>query len=48
MKNNYIKKLIVMFPDIASGRKNIFLYVKRIQKNIALTKKYIRTKKDSG
>ena len=40
MKNNYIKILLKMFPDIASGRKNFKNYEKRIKKNLSLTKKY--------
>lgn len=41
MKITYIYKLLKMFPNIASGRKNFSFYEKRIKKNIVLTKKYI-------
>ena len=44
MKQNYIKIILKMFPDIASGRKNFKYFEKRIKKNIILTKKYIKNK----
>ena len=40
MAINYIKILLIMFPNIASGRKNFDYFNKRIKKNIELTKKY--------
>jgi len=42
MKNNYIKKLLKLFPNVASGRKNFENYDKRVKKNIELTKKYLK------
>ena len=45
MKNKLIKKLLKMFPKIASGRKNFDYFEKRIDKNIYLTKKYINKTK---
>ena len=45
MKNNYIKKLLKLFPNIASGRKNFENYDKRIKKNIELAKKYLKKNK---
>ena len=44
MKKNYIYKILKMFPNIASGRKNFKFYEKRIKKNIRLTKKYMAKK----
>lgn len=40
MTKNYIKVLLRMFPNIASGRKNFDYFSKRIKKNIELTKEY--------
>tara|TARA_Y100001970_G_C13515500_1_gene500443 strand:+ start:78 stop:218 length:141 start_codon:yes stop_codon:yes gene_type:complete len=45
MKINYIKKLLKLFPDIASGRKNFENYDKRVKKNLELTKKYLKKNK---
>ncbi len=45
MKINYIKKLLKLFPDIASGRKNFKNYDKRLKKNLELTKKYLKKNK---
>jgi len=45
MKNNYIKKLLKLFPNVASGRKNFQNYDKRVKKNIELTKKYLKKNK---
>tara|TARA_B100001029_G_C14972401_1_gene401038 strand:+ start:719 stop:859 length:141 start_codon:yes stop_codon:yes gene_type:complete len=45
MKNNYIKKLLKLFPNVASGRKNFENYDKRVKKNIELTKKYLKKNK---
>lgn len=46
MGQNYIKIILQMFPDIASGRKNFKYFEKRIKKNVILTKKYIKKRKD--
>jgi len=46
MEQNYIKIILQMFPDIASGRKNFKYFEKRIKKNVILTKKYIKKRKD--
>ena len=40
MAENYIKKILKTFPDIASGRKNFEYFEKRIKKNLILTHKY--------
>ena len=40
MAQNYIKKILKTFPDIASGRKNFEYFEKRIKKNLILTHKY--------
>ena len=45
MKINYIKKLLKLFPDIASRRKNFKNYDKRLKKNLELTKKYLKKNK---
>lgn len=45
MGQNYVKIILIMFPNIASGRKNFKYFEKRIQKNIILTKKYIKKRK---
>ena len=45
MKNNYIKKLLKLFPNVASGRKNFENYDKRVKKNLELTKKYLKKNK---
>ena len=45
MKQNYIKLILKMFPDIASGRKNFKYFEKRIKKNLILTKIYFKKKK---
>ena len=37
---NYIKKILKIFPDIASGRKNFKYFEKRIKKNLILSHKY--------
>ena len=41
----YIKTLLKMHPDIASGRKNFNYFERRVKKNIVLTKKYNNKKK---
>ena len=46
MTKKYISDLLKMFPDIASGRKNFKYFEKRIKKNVILTKKYIKKRKD--
>ena len=46
MKQNYIKIILKMFPNIASGRRNFKYFEKRIKKNIELTKKYIKKELD--
>ena len=45
MLQNYIKIILKMFPDIASGRKNFKYFEKRIKKNLILTRKYNAKKK---
>ena len=40
MEKNYIKILLKMFPNIASGRKNFKYFESRIKKNLILTNKY--------
>ena len=40
MEKNYIKILLKMFPNIASGRKNFKYFKRRIKKNLILTNKY--------
>ena len=45
MKKNYIKALLKMFPDIASGRKNFDKYENRIKKNLILANKYNKNSK---
>jgi len=47
MKKNYIKELIKLFPNIASGRKNYNFHEKRIKKNVNLTNKYIKKNNNS-
>ena len=44
MPQNYIKIILKIFPDIASGRKNFKYFEKRIKKNLILTKNYIKNK----
>ena len=44
MRVNYIKTIIKMFPNIASGRKNFKYFESRIKKNLLLTKKYFKKK----
>ena len=44
MTKNYVRELLKMFPDIASGRKNFKYFEKRIRKNLMLTKKYLKNK----
>jgi len=45
MKKNYIKMLLKIFPNIASGRKNFKYFESRIKKNILLSKKYNKKRK---
>jgi len=45
MPQNYIKKILKIFPDIASGRKNFKYFENRIKKNLILTHKYHAKKK---
>jgi len=40
MAQNYIKKILKIFPNIASGRKNFKYFEKRVKKNLILTHKY--------
>ena len=40
MVQNYIKKILKLFPDIASGRKNFKFFDIRIKKNLILSYKY--------
>ncbi len=44
MNKNYVKSLLKMFPNIASGRKNFKYFDSRVKKNIVLTKKYNKKK----
>tara|TARA_B000000475_G_scaffold176284_1_gene141851 strand:- start:616 stop:759 length:144 start_codon:yes stop_codon:yes gene_type:complete len=44
MEKNYIKTIIKIFPNIASGRKNFKYFESRIKKNLLLTKKYFKKK----
>ena len=44
MAQNYIKKILKTFPNIASGRKNFEYFEKRIKKNLILTHKYYNKK----
>ena len=45
MKKNYIKMLLKIFPNIASGRKNFEYFESRIKKNILISKKYNKKRK---
>ena len=45
MTKNYIKNILKIFPNIASGRKNFENFEKRIKKNLILTNKYHNKKK---
>ena len=45
MAQNYIKKILKIFPNIASGRKNFKYFEKRIKKNLILTQEYHTKKK---
>ena len=45
MTKNYIKIILKIFPNIASGRKNFKYFEKRIKKNLILTHKYYAKKK---
>ena len=45
MAQNYIKKILKIFPNIASGRKNFKYFEVRIKKNLILTHKYHAKKK---
>ena len=40
MTKSYIKTLLKIFPNIASGRKNFKYFEKRINKNLDLIKRY--------
>ena len=42
MAQSYIKKILKIFPDIASGRKNFKYFEKRIKNNLKLTNKYLK------
>jgi len=42
MKKKYIEKILKMFPNIASGRKNFVYFESRIKKNLALAKRYLK------
>ena len=44
MRKIYIKTLLKMFPNIASGRKNFEYFESRIRKNLLLSKKYNKKK----
>ena len=43
-KNNCVKKLIKLHPEICSGRKNYKKFESRITKNILLTKLFMKKK----
>ena len=45
MKLNYIRDILKKFPNIASGRKNFKFFENRIEKNLMLTKKYLKNNK---
>ena len=45
MVQRYIKKILKLFPDIASGRKHFKYFEKRVNKNLKLTNKYIKRKR---
>ena len=40
MTQNYIKIILKIFPNIASGRKNFKYFEKRLKKNLILSHKY--------
>ena len=40
MTKKYIRELLEIFPDIASGRKNFNDFEKRIKENLKITNKY--------
>ena len=40
MTKKYIRDLLKIFPDIASGRKNFKYFEKRINENLKITNKY--------
>ena len=40
MTKKYIRELLKMFPDIASGRKNFKYFEKRIKENLKIANKY--------
>jgi hypothetical protein len=40
MTKKYISKLLKLFPDIASGRKNFKYFEKRINETLKITNKY--------
>tara|TARA_X000000368_G_scaffold107235_1_gene83292 strand:- start:1281 stop:1436 length:156 start_codon:yes stop_codon:yes gene_type:complete len=42
---NYIKKILKIYPKIASGRKNFKYFEIRIKKNLKLTNKYFKKNK---
>ena len=44
MRFNYIRIILKKFPNIASGRKNFIYFEKRVNKNLKLTKKYLKNK----
>ncbi len=44
MEKKYIKTILKIFPNIASGRTNFKNFEKRIQKNLILTHKYCKSK----
>ena len=45
MRLNYIRIILKKFPNIASGRKNFKFFENRIEKNLMLTKKYLKNNK---
>ena len=48
MAQNYIKKILEIFPNIASGRKNFKYFEKRVKKNLILSHKYHTKKKTTN
>ena len=40
MIKSYVKELLKMFPNIASGRKNFNYYEKRVKQNLKIANKY--------
>tara|TARA_Y100001970_G_scaffold9137_1_gene10622 strand:- start:6209 stop:6370 length:162 start_codon:yes stop_codon:yes gene_type:complete len=43
-KENYLIELAKLYPSLTSGRKNIKTYIKKLNINIKITKKYFNNK----